>query len=238
MYVAMATLLVAIEVWWWSSVTYGGSNVSAIRAQEVYAWLSLSCLLLAVSIGPMLRLFPAIPGKGLWRDARRLIGIAAATFAVLHVGIAYIDLFQAPNPLTLADIYKKSFGLGVTALLILIAMAVTSFDRAFFGMGIWWFRLHRLVYVALLAVGLHAFMVGSHANSLGVLILLSSITLLLLIAHAIAMIRSDKPASNLQIVTISCAVLFAAAVLNYGLTQHLGHNFFLHGKDPESHLHD
>lgn len=41
------------------------------------------------------------------------------------------------------------------------------------------------------------------------------------------------PATNLQIITLTYALLFAVAVCNYGLTKHLGHNILLHYRDPE-----
>jgi DMSO/TMAO reductase YedYZ heme-binding membrane subunit len=235
LYIGVATVLIAAEVWWWASVTYGGSNVRIIRAEEVYAWLALICLQIAVSIGPFLKLAPGIPGKQLFRDSRRLIGIAAAVFATLHASISYVALFHVANPFSLASVYQRSFALGVLGLLVLLLMAFTSFDRAFHGLGIWWFRLHRLVYVAALAGVMHAFMVGSHASSVWVLFAVAVTTIALLGMHIVVAIRGRS--TNLQIVTLAYMVLFAAAVFNYGLTQHLGHNLLLHWHDPGGHNH-
>lgn len=95
LYIAVATVVIAAEVWWWATVAYGGGTVTVIRAEEAYAWLALVALIVAVLIGPALKVFPGLPGKAMLRDARRMIGIAAAVFASLHAAISYIRLFQA-----------------------------------------------------------------------------------------------------------------------------------------------
>jgi DMSO/TMAO reductase YedYZ heme-binding membrane subunit len=133
-----------------------------------------------------------------------------------------------PNPFSLADTYQQSFALGGIALIILLAMALTSFDRAFRGMGAWWFRLHRLVYAAVLLAVLHAFMIGSHATDLAFLIALGVVGALLGGLHIYSMVsmRAARP-SKLQIVTVTYAVLFFVAIINYGVTQRLGYNLLL-----------
>ncbi len=171
-YIAGATLLVTGLVVWWTETAYGGSSLTTIRCQETFAWLALSLMVLAISIGPTAKLFPKLPGKSILFEARRLIGVSAAWFATLHVGIAYFVQFSTANPFSLPAEYRNAFGLGVVALAILLAMAFTSFDKAFNGMGIWWFRLHRFIYVAIMLVLFHIFYdrracfrtAGSHGN--------------------------------------------------------------------------
>ena len=158
------------------------------------------------------------------RDARRLIGVGGAWFASLHVGIAYVSLFKAANPFDLPPDYQQSFAFGSLALLILLAMAFTSFDRAFHGMGIWWFRLHRFVYIALLLGLFHAFTIGIHATQWPVLIILTVLSSCLLVAHTyLAFVKSARP-SVWQVVAISYTVLLLIAVFNYGYGQKLGYN--------------
>lgn len=235
-YIAIAIFLVTFEVWWWADAAYGRSDLAAIRAQEAYAWIALILLAAAILIGPLLKVFTGMSfgAKMMLREARRILGIGAAWFGLLHAGISYVKLFGAPNPLTLADSYQWSFLLGVSALIILLLMAFTSFDRAFRGMGVWWFRLHRLVYAAVIMAVLHAFMVGVHAASLGVLVVIGATAGLLLGLHIYSILRQGKP-TRLQIITISYAVLLAAAVLNYGITQYLGYNLLLKSHRQETH---
>lgn len=231
LYIALAILLITLQAWWWARVTYGGlsgSNVATIRLQEVYAWTSLGFLLFALLIGPALKVFPRLPGKMLLRDARRMIGIGAAWFALLHAVLSYDALFRWPNPATLAQVYQRSLALGLLALIVLLLMALTSFNAAMRRMGPWWFRLHRLVYVAALAALLHAFMVGTHTAQLGA-VLVVAVSSAILLALYIAQLFRGEPPSSLQIITVTLLTVLLVAIINYDLTQYLGYNILLKG---------
>lgn len=224
LYIAVAVVLVTLQTWWWANVTYGGSTLAATRMEEVFAWLSLAMITLAVSIGPTYKLVPRLPGRKLMADARRLIGVGAAWFASLHVIIAYDTLFKLANPLTLPQSYQQSFAVGMIALAILLAMAFTSFDRAFKGMGIWWFRLHRFVYIALLAILLHAFMTGAHAAGWVALISLTVAAGYLIAIHSyLAFVRAKRP-TTWQLLAITYTLFLLITIFNYGYGQHLGYN--------------
>jgi DMSO/TMAO reductase YedYZ heme-binding membrane subunit len=183
LYIAIAIGLVTLETWWWASASYAGSSLFAIRLEEVFAWLALGLLVVTMLIGPVYKIWPKLPAKFLMRDARRLLGVGTAWFAALHVGIVYTSLFKWVNPLDLPPQYQHSFVLGVTGLLILLALAFTSFDRAFRGMGIWWFRLHRLVYTALVVSLWHAYLSGTHARRTLAVVIFGTSCLLLLGLH-------------------------------------------------------
>lgn len=230
LYIAIAIAVVTAEAWWWAHVVYGSDSTGTIRLEEIYAWTAVMLLGLAVSIGPFLKLFPKFVGVKLLRDARRLLGIGAAWFGTLHAAIAFFGLFHAPNPLTLASVYRQAFLWGMVALVILLLMAFTSFDRAFKGMGIWWFRLHRLVYVAIITVLFHAFMIGYRAATLPVLITIATAVILVMGMHLYLFFKVARPRA-LQVVTVAYMVIFLAAVLNYGLSQHLGYNVLLKGHE-------
>ncbi len=237
-YIAIGTLLFTVEAAWWSLAVNGSSNLAVIRIQEIFAWLSLIFLVLAISIGPICKLFPKLKAKALLYDGRRLLGISTAWFAFLHAAITYIVLFKAPNPFDIGEDTGQAFLAGFVALLILLAMAFTSFDKAFRSMGKWWHRLQRLVYVAALAALLHTFMIGSHAiNPLVITILSVAATLLVLMHVWLAFIRSTP--TGWQVVTISYSIIFLLAIVNYGLGQYLGYNPIesLHGehKSHDSH---
>ena len=222
LYIAALIGLLTIESAWWAQTAYGGSSLVSLRLEEVYAWLALGFLALALSIGPVYKIFPNLPAKFVWRDGRRLIGIAAAWFATLHAGIAYFVLFKAPNPLALPASYQRSFAVGGLALIILLALAFTSFDRAFRGMGNWWFRLHRTVYLAAMLGLLHAFIDGVHTDGWPALVTLTICVAALLGLHGY--IRLVKPAQPTlkNIVWLSVVLLVLIAVLGYGYSQRLG----------------
>ena len=94
-----------------------------------------------------------------WRQAirhRRTLGLYAFAYASLHllilVGLDYGWSFR----LLRADLDTKPFiWVGASALLILSALAATSFVVWKRRLGKNWKRLHRLIYVAVLLVVLH-----------------------------------------------------------------------------------
>jgi sulfoxide reductase heme-binding subunit YedZ len=222
LYIAIGIVLVAAQVWWWANTVYNGDpDMIAARMHEVYGWLSLLLLATALSIGPLYKLAPNFPGKFLMWDARRLFGIGAATFASLHIGIAYFAAFDAVNPLELSMQYQKAFALGVVALLILLAMAFTSFDAAIKRMGIWWFRLHRLVYAAAAVAVLHAFMIGVHATSVPALSIVIGVALILFVSHVHVALQQAKPLSVWQLLTLGGTLVVLIALSNYGIQQYI-----------------
>ena len=159
-YVAIAIGLITLNTYWWASVSFSSPKLVTIRLEESYAWFGLASLLIALSLGPLYRLFE-LPGRKPVMESRRMFGIGAAWFSSLHVLIAYIGLFHLANPIVLPAEYQNSFLFGAIAWLILLAMAFTSFNAALRTMGVWWFRLHRFVYVALAATIAHAVTIGS-----------------------------------------------------------------------------
>jgi sulfoxide reductase heme-binding subunit YedZ len=220
-YIACGIVLATVELWWWVNTEFSGSDLAAIRLQESYAWLSLVLLGTALLIGPLYKLVPTFPGKQLARDARRLFGIGAAWFASLHVAITYFGLFHGANPLTLSAQYQRPFLLGTLALVILLAMAFTSFDAAFTGMGKWWFRLHRFVYVAAALAVVHIFMIGVHATSLLSLAVLAVASLTLLAMHTSILLQQNRRPSIWQLLTIGTAILSFVLIGNYALQQYI-----------------
>jgi sulfoxide reductase heme-binding subunit YedZ len=236
-YIALAIPLVSLEAWWWADTSYAGTILLPTRLEEFFAWTSLACIALALAIGPTMKAFPHFPGRFAWYDARRMIGIAAAWFAVLHVTIAYGALFKWANPTTLPHIYKSSFLVGIIALVVLLLMAFTSFDGAMKGMGKNWYRLHRLIYPAALLILLHAFMIGVHAAEWTTLVILTASGLYLVGMHFyLAFVKRERP-TIWQILTISVAILVSIAVYNYGFSQKLGY-YPIEGKVASEHHHE
>jgi sulfoxide reductase heme-binding subunit YedZ len=219
LYIAIAIVLVSLEGWWWASVSYGGSNLFAIRLEELYAWLSLGLLAVAISIGPFYKIFNNAAGRSLMFDARRLLGIGAAWFAALHVTLVYSVQFRFISPLNLPGEYQSSFLVGTIALIVLLAMAFTSFDVAMKAMGIWWFRLHRLVYLAALMVLLHSFMIGVHALETRVLIMLGLLAAVIFGLEAAAIALRRKKPTKWQLLALIPALVLLAGIFNYAMAK-------------------
>ena len=89
-------------------------------------------------------------------SVRRLLGLYAFMFAALHFSV-FIGLdYRLDFRLLLEDIGTKRYVLvGLGALTILTAMAITSFRWWMKQLGKNWKRLHRLIYLAAILVIVH-----------------------------------------------------------------------------------
>ncbi len=88
---------------------------------------------------------------------RRLVGLLAFGYAVLHVSV-YVALDQSfAWRDVLADVIKRKFILvGFAAFTLLVPLALTSTDRAVRRLGyVTWKRVHYLVYPAAMLVAVH-----------------------------------------------------------------------------------
>lgn len=240
LYIAAAIGLVSVEVVWWSISLFGSTRLAAYRIEEFYAWFAVGLLAITLLVGPFLKIASQLPtsAKRMIGDSRRMLGIGAAWFASLHATTAYLSQFRTSNPFGLPTHDLQAICLGFVAVICLLALALTSFDRAMKTMGIWWFRLHRLVYLAALAGLMHAVMIGAHATNLTSLVALTALAVIWTVAQIYLAFRNADQQSTLKIAVMSSGVIVLFAVLNYGLTQHLGYNAILHGHEQhEGHQH-
>lgn len=131
----------------------GNLTVNPIQAATQrsgrYAIAFLTLSLAATPANTFLRFRQAL-------TVRRMLGLYAFMFASLHVllfvGVDY--RFDFP---TLIDevLFKRYILMGLSAMLILIPLAITSFRWWMKRMGRNWTRLHRLVYLAGTLVVIH-----------------------------------------------------------------------------------
>lgn len=144
-------------VWGAVANTLGANPAEAlIRATGDWT-LRLLCLTLAVT--------PLREGLGLPALARfrRMLGLFTFFYAVLHfLCYAWLDMGFDPAAIA-ADIPKRPFALvGFAALLLLVPLAATSFNRAIKALGAArWQLLHRAVYAVAGLVILHFFWMRS-----------------------------------------------------------------------------
>ena len=131
-----------------------GPNPAEALIRATGDWtLRLLCLTLAVT--------PLREGLGLPALARfrRLLGLFTFFYAVLHF-LCYAWLDMGFDPAAIAkDIPKRPFALvGFAALMLLVPLAATSFNRAIKALGAArWQLLHRAVYAVAGLVILHFF---------------------------------------------------------------------------------
>ncbi|MDX1451206.1 MAG: protein-methionine-sulfoxide reductase heme-binding subunit MsrQ [Oleiphilaceae bacterium] len=111
---------------------------------------AIIALFVTLSISPLKRL----TGKSYWLRYRRMLGLWCLAYALLH-GLAYA-LLLADWSEVFAEIARRPFLLvGFLALLVLIALGVTSPKSMVRRLGRKWKKLHRLIYLVLLLVLVH-----------------------------------------------------------------------------------
>jgi sulfoxide reductase heme-binding subunit YedZ len=138
-----------------------GANPAEALIRGTGDWtLRLLCLTLAVTPLRQLAGWPALA------RLRRMFGLVTFFYAVLHfLAFAWLDMGFDVEAI-LKDIAKRPFILvGSAALLLLIPLAATSFNRAIKAIGAArWQRLHRAVYVVACLAILHFFWMRAGKN--------------------------------------------------------------------------
>lgn len=131
-----------------------GANPQEALIRGLGDWaLRLMCAVLAVT---PLRVQFGLPALARYR---RMLGLLAFFYALMHL-LAYAVFDMGLDvPEILRDIAKRPFILvGTLTLVLLLPLALTSFNRAIRWLGAArWQRLHRLVYAAALTMLLHFF---------------------------------------------------------------------------------
>jgi sulfoxide reductase heme-binding subunit YedZ len=110
-------------------------------------------LLAALSVTPL----RILSGWGWPATLRRLLGLFAFTYAVLHFSVwVLVDHFFNWGQM-LSDIVKRPYiTVGMLALILLLPLAATSTAGMARRLGaVWWKRLHRLVYLVGVLASLH-----------------------------------------------------------------------------------
>lgn len=134
----------AVLAWQW---THHELGVNPIEHNERYLGrCTLRFLLLTLSITPLRR----IPKLGGLIRVRRMLGLFTFFYGCIHA-LYYFAIDAQWSGLVIADdlTHRKFFIYGMVALTLMAPLAATSFDRAVRWMGgLWWRRLHRLIYLS------------------------------------------------------------------------------------------
>jgi methionine sulfoxide reductase heme-binding subunit len=138
-----------------------GANPAEALIRGTGDWtLRFLCLTLAVT--PLRQAF----GLAALARLRRMLGLFVFFYGVLHfLCYAWLDM-GLDLTLILPDIAKRNFILvGTAALLLMLPLALTSFNRAIRALGAArWQALHRAVYAVVLLGLLHFFWMRSGKN--------------------------------------------------------------------------
>jgi len=119
--------------------------------------LTLTSLMITLSITPLRKLF----GMNQLIKYRRLLGLFAFFYGVIHLSTYFIFDRDASVSSTVEDIVKRRFILfGMSALLLMVPLAVTSTNGMIKRLGgKRWQRLHRLVYISGILGVIHFWMI-------------------------------------------------------------------------------
>ena len=168
-----------------------GANPAEALTRGTGDWtLRFLCLTLAVT---PLRQITGWVAMVRWR---RMLGLYAFFYGLLHfLCYAWLDMgFDVAD--IVRDISKRPFVLvGTLALLLMLPLAATSFNRAVKALGAArWRRLHQLVYAIVLLGLLHFFWMRSAKNNFGEVAVYAAVVALLL-GWRLWKLRRARPAT-------------------------------------------
>lgn len=130
-------------------------NLGADPVKEVIHFTGIggfNLLLVTLALSPLAKTFKL----GFLMALRRLLGLYAFAYALLHVLNFIVFELQFDFSLLLSEIIKRPYiTIGFVALILLFALAVTSFDAIRRKMGRSWQSLHNFIYLLVLLVGIH-----------------------------------------------------------------------------------
>ena len=115
---------------------------------------SARLLILTLAVTPLRLLMPKRRWTAWLVKQRRYLGVAAFGYAVPHM-VAYLVRLSDDVARIVAEGLEPGMLTGWIAMLIFLALAVTSNNTSVRGLGRRWKSLHRLVYVAAILTFLH-----------------------------------------------------------------------------------
>lgn len=191
---AVAAACASPAAWIAFRAATGGLGANPIeRILNDTGWWTLA-LLVASLVPTPVRILTGWGGAVRWR---RMVGLFAFAYAVLHFA-TYAVLDQTLDlPAIVEDIVKRPFiAVGFAALVLLVPLAATSNDRAVRQMGfVRWQRWHRLVYVSSVLGVIH-FVLRVKADLREPLLFAAALAILLGIRVVDALVRrARRPAA-------------------------------------------
>lgn len=138
----LAVVLPGLWIGWRLATGTMGAKPITLALHETGLW-SVRLLLLTLFISPL----RAMTGQNRLLLIRRMLGVSALAYAVIHLGLYIFDLKFDLAKVASEIVLRFYLSIGFVALLWMAAMGATSFDRAVRKLGaVRWNRLHSLVY--------------------------------------------------------------------------------------------
>ncbi|HMR31359.1 MAG TPA: protein-methionine-sulfoxide reductase heme-binding subunit MsrQ [Geminicoccaceae bacterium] len=143
----------------WQAWTHQlGANPLTEAIHQSGTWV-VRLLLVTLAITPLRRI-------GGWPRlilVRRMVGVAAMAYALLHLGLYVASQSFSPIRVVSEIALRFYLTIGFVAVAILVALGATSLDAAIRRLGRRWNQLHRLVYLAT-ALGIVHFFLQSKVD--------------------------------------------------------------------------
>lgn len=147
--VLLAVLLPGLWIGWRLATGQMGAKPITAALHETGLW-SVRLLLVTLLITPL----RAMTGQNRLLQVRRMLGVSALAYAMIHLGLYVFDLKFDLVKVASEIVLRFYLTIGFVALMAMAAMGATSFDSSIRKLGAEnWNRLHSLIYpLALLAL--------------------------------------------------------------------------------------
>lgn len=148
-------LLPLVWLIWAGASNHLGPDPAKALVDQTGLW-AFRILLLCLAMTPLRHL----TGRSLWGRYRRMLGLFALFYALVHVNSYVFLLFGARWSELLVELTKRPYIIvGSLALLLMLPLGVTSTRSWQSRLKYRWVQLHRLIYPLSLLVLLHFFWV-------------------------------------------------------------------------------
>lgn len=149
----LAVVAPALSLAWQAWNVQLGANPLTEAIHQSGSW-AVRFLVLTLAVTPLRRI-------GGWPRLiliRRMVGVAAMAYALLHVTLYIASQSFSPVRVVTEIALRFYLTIGFMAVVILVALGATSFDAAIRRLGRRWNQLHRLVYLAATLGVIHFFL--------------------------------------------------------------------------------
>lgn len=166
-YILAFSVLVSIFVACWLRTQVADDQLYYIQVEQVFGFLAVGFLYITLLVSPIQKII----GNTEWMKnvifARRATGVSVFYFAFLHAVVSlYGQIGGWERLATLPSRFTWALIFSATALVILLVVAVTSFDKVLVRMTFpRWKLLQRLTYVSGILIIIHVWMIGAHFST-------------------------------------------------------------------------
>lgn len=139
------------------------SEEAFAQVMHISGEMATRFLIASLLATPLLRIWPRARLPRWLRRNRRTFGVASFAYAALHAAIYVAHRYWRE---IIEDLSKATYIAGWLAFLVMVPLALTSFDSAQRKLGKRWLVLHRLAYLAAIAGAAH-WLLKPDANTIG-----------------------------------------------------------------------